>query len=72
MNEVNIKIGSIELAISAFCYQKVGNTENMKFRVISTHPEYDGVFDDFQSVKELINSIMDDKVLDTILMEEDE
>ena len=70
MNEVSIKIGSIELLLSTFCFQKVGNTENMKFRVRSNHPEYEGDFDDFQSVKELINSIMDDKVLDTILEEE--
>ena len=67
MKKVKVEIGNVTLHLSAFCYQKVGNTENMKFRVESTIPEYQGEFDDKQSVKELFSKILEDKALDVIL-----
>ena len=68
MKKVKVKIGNITLLISAFCFQKVGDTENMKFRVeCKTNPELSGVFDDFVSVKNHLGSILEDQVFDMIL-----
>ena len=54
---VTVKVGEFTFILSAFCYKKIGATENMKFRLkCKENSNYDKEFDD---IKEMTDYIME-------------
>ena len=52
---VTVKVGEFTFNISAYCYKKVGMTENMKFRIkCKENSFYSKEFDD---IKEMVDYI---------------
>lgn len=57
MNKFVVQIGELKFTVSLFCFQKVGNTENMKFRVESSYG-YIWDFDDAQSMYDFFSTLI--------------
>ena len=57
MNNFVVQIGELKFTVSLFCFQKVGNTENMKFRVESSNG-YIQDFDDAQSMYDFFSTLI--------------
>ena len=67
MKKVKVEIGNLIFRISAYCYKRVGDTENMKFKVkCMFHPEYNREFDDVESVKKYFSTIIEEHLYDFI------
>lgn len=64
-----VQIGEYVFLISTFCFQKVGDTENMKFRVVCLKDEtLSGEFDDFESVKNHLSKLLQEQLFDYMIM----
>ena len=62
---ISVTVGGQSLKVSMFCFEKVGNTDNMKFRITFE----DGTvkeFDDFLSVEEAIGQILFGKLISEV------
>ena len=67
-NKATIKVNNLTFLVSSFCYQKVGMTENMKFRLeCRENPTLGGVFDDYQSIMDTLNKYIFDAVIQTVM-----
>lgn len=58
-NKVEIRIGNNTFYVSTFCFKKVGDTENMKFRLecpTANHLNRD--FDDYKGLENYINNFL--------------
>ena len=63
-----IKVDNLTFIVSSFCYQKVGMTENMKFRLeCKENPTLDGVFDDYKSLMDKLNEHIFNAVIQTVM-----
>lgn len=63
-----IKVDNLTFEVSSFCYQKVGMTENMKFRLVcKEQPLLGGVFDDYKSLMDELNKHIFDAVIQTVM-----
>lgn len=66
--KAKVQVGKLTFTISAYCYKKVGMTENMKFRLVcKQNPEFSGEFDDYQSLMDELNKHIFSLVIDTVL-----
>ena len=64
-----VQIGKYTFRISTFCFQKVGDTENMKFRMMcDSHEDLGGEFDDFESLKTYLNKFLQEELFDYMIM----
>lgn len=64
---ITVKVACFTFTISAYCYQKVGDTENMKFRLkCKENYEHDREFDDVKSLTDYINTFISACVIDLI------
>lgn len=57
MSNFVVQIGELKFTVSLFCFQKVGNTENMKFRVESSNGLAQE-FDDAQSMYDFFSTLI--------------
>ena len=56
---VSVKVGDFNFILSAFCYKKVGMTENMKFKLkCKENSNYDKEFDDIQDMITYISEFL--------------
>ena len=54
-----VKVDEFTFSISAFCYEKVGMTENMKFRLkCKENPTYNREFDDVKELNDYIGQFI--------------
>lgn len=64
-----LQIGEYTFHISLFCAVKVGDTENMKFRLeCDQNPDYGGEFDDFEGLKSHVTQFLQEKLIDYTIM----
>lgn len=64
-----VQIGKYTFRISTFCFKKVGETENMKFRLVcEENADFGGEFDDFESLKNHLNRFLQEELLDYMIM----
>ena len=64
-----VQIGSYVFRISLFCFSKVGETENMKFRLeCEQNSVFGGEFDDFESMKNHLAKFMQEELFDYMIM----
>ena len=67
-NKIEVKIGNLTFLVYPFCYKKVGDTENMKFRLeCPFHMKYNKDFDDLKSLNEYLNGFLEDLLTDLIM-----
>lgn len=68
MKKAVIKVDNLTFEVSSFCYEKVGMTENMKFRLMCKEkPILGGVFDDYKSLMDKLNEHIFDAVIQTVM-----
>lgn len=64
-----VQIGKYTFRISTFCFAKVGDTENMKFRLVcEDHEDLCGEFDDFESLKTYLTKFLQEELFDYLIM----
>ena len=64
-----VQIRNYTFHISLFCAEKVGETENMKFRLECDNNEtFGGVFDDFEGLKTHLNKFLQEELFDYMIM----
>lgn len=64
-----VQIGSHTFYVSLFCFKRVGDTENMKFRLeCEQNSDLNRDFDDFESLKEYLNSFMQKELFNYALL----
>ena len=63
-----IKVDNLTFLVSSFCYERIGMTENMKFRLECVEcPLLGGVYDDYKSLMDELNKYIFDSVIQTVL-----
>lgn len=63
-----VKVDEFTFAIEAYCYQKVGMTENMKFRLkCKENPAYNREFDDVKEMTDYIGQFIFTCVVDQLI-----
>ena len=63
-----VKVDEFTFAIESYCYQKVGMTENMKFRLkCKENPAYNREFDDVKEMTEYIGQFIFTCVIDQLV-----
>lgn len=64
-------IGDTTIHVSIFCYKKVGNTENLKFKVeCPDSPQNEDLnkeIDDFESLRKFLLQFMEDKLINYVI-----
>ena len=56
---VTVKVGDFTFILSAYCYKKVGMTENMKFKLkCKENSDYNKVFDDITEMVTYISEFI--------------
>lgn len=64
-----LQIGEYTFHISLFCAVKVGDTENMKFRLeCDQNPDHGGEFDDFEGLNSHVTKFLQEELLDYMIM----
>ena len=64
-----VQIRNYTFYISLFCFKKVGDTENMKFRLeCEQNSQFSGEFDDFESLKNYLAKFMQEELFDYMVM----
>lgn len=64
-----VQINRYTFYISLFCFKKVGETENMKFRLeCKQNDDFGGEFDDFESLKNYLAKFMQEELFDFMIM----
>ena len=64
-----VQIGEYAFYISAFCFEKVGDTKNMKFRVVcDKDADMNGEFDGFESLKNHLSKFLQGELFDYMVM----
>ena len=68
-NRFKVQIRDYTFHISVFCFAKVGDTENMKFRLeCEQNSDFGREFDDFESMKEYLSKFMQEELFDYLIM----
>ena len=63
-----IKVEDKTFLVSSFCHERIGFTENMKFRLECLEcPLLGGVYDDYQSLMDELNKYIFNAVIQTAL-----
>lgn len=63
-----VKVDNFTFTISAYCYKKVGMTENMKFRLkCKENPAHNREFDDVKEMTEYIGQFIFTCVIDQLI-----
>lgn len=66
--KVVIKVDNLTFHISAYCYQKIEMTENMKFKVkCKEYPDYNREFDDLKEMTDYIGQFIYNNTIDLML-----
>ena len=64
-----LQIGDYTFHVSLFCALKVGDTENMKFRLeCDQNPDHGGEFDDFEGLKNHLTKFLQEELFDYMIM----
>lgn len=64
-----VQIRNYTFHISLFCAEKIGETENMKFRLeCDNSADFGGEFDDFESLKAYLNKFLQEELFDYMIM----
>lgn len=67
-NSFTVKVEGFTFSISAYCYEKVGMTENMKFRVkCKENPDHNREFDDVKEMTDYIGQFVYTCAIDLML-----
>ena len=68
-DKFKVQLGSYIFYISLFCFNKVGDTENMKFRLeCEQNSDFGREFDDFESMKNYLSKFMQEELFDYMVM----
>ncbi len=68
-DKFRIQIRNYTFHISLFCSKKVGDTENMKFKLeCEQNEEFNKEFDDFASLKDYIAKFLQEELFDYMIM----
>lgn len=68
-DKFKVQIRNYTFYISLFCFKKVGDTENMKFRLeCEQNSQFGGEFDDFESLKNHLAKFMQEELFDYMIM----
>ena len=68
-DKFKVQIRNYTFYISTFCFQKVGDTENMKFRLeCEQNSDLGGEFDDFEGLKTYLNKFLQEELFDHMIM----
>ena len=64
-----VQIRDYTFYISLFCFKKVGETENMKFRLeCEQNSDFGGEFDDFEGLKNYLSKFLQEELFDHMIM----
>lgn len=65
---VTVKVDNFTFTLSAYCYTKVGTTENMKFRLTcKENPVHNREFDDLKTMTDYIGEFIFTSVIDLLI-----